>query len=81
MKKESDHTYTLSLKVRNTPGVLVRCAQVYGRRGHNIESLYVNPDPSDSEFSSMTITAFGHPDALGQIEAQLNKLIDVVEIN
>jgi acetolactate synthase small subunit len=37
MKKDTDHTYTLTLRVRNRPGVLVRCAQIYGRRGHNIE--------------------------------------------
>jgi acetolactate synthase I/III small subunit len=80
MKKEDDHTYTLSLTVRNQPGVLVRCAQVFGRRGHNIEALHVTAHPDAAGLSTMTITAFGKPNVMQQIVSQLAKLIDVVNV-
>lgn len=78
MKKDQDHTYTLVLEVKNNPGVLVRCAQVFGRRGHNIEALHVTG--TDSTRSHMTITAFGKPEAIHQITMQLKKLVDVVSV-
>jgi acetolactate synthase I/III small subunit len=78
--------HTISLLVRNKPGVLVRVALVFSRRGYNIESLVVSPAISVSEieshepgeFSRMTITCSGDPDTLEQIIKQLEKLIDVV---
>ena len=35
--------HTIALLVRNNPGVLVRTALVFSRRGYNIESLVVSP--------------------------------------
>lgn len=80
MKKDGDYTYTLTLTVRNQPGVLVRCAQVFNRRGHNIESLHVQPDPKNDMQSKMTIQAFGNPSMMNQIVAQLQKLTDVTTV-
>jgi acetolactate synthase-1/3 small subunit len=80
VKKYDDHTYTLTLTVRNRPGVLVRCAQVFGRRGHNIEALHVTAIDNRNDASRMTITAFGKPDVIHQITAQLGKLVDVVDV-
>jgi acetolactate synthase-1/3 small subunit len=77
MKKEDDHTYTLHVSVRNRPGVLVRCAQVFGRRGHNIEALHVTPNPDDVDLANMKITAYGERAMMNQIVAQLRKLPDV----
>lgn len=79
-KQDTDHTYTLTLTVRNQPGVLVRCAQVFTRRGHNIEALQVAPAPSQLALSTMTITAFGKPEVMDQIVAQLSKLVDVEQV-
>jgi len=78
--------HTISLLVRNKPGVLVRVALCFSRRGYNIESLVVSPAVSlpdagteiSGEFSRMTITCSGEPDNLEQIVKQLKKLIDVV---
>jgi acetolactate synthase I/III small subunit len=77
--------HTLSLLVRNKPGVLVRVSLVFSRRGYNIESLVVSPaisaggiEGAPGEFSRMTITCSGDPDTLEQIIKQLEKLIDVV---
>ena len=69
--------HTLSLYVRNQPGVLVRVSLVFSRRGFNIDSLVVSPGNSD-EFSRMTITCSGNPDTFDQIIRQLAKLVDVV---
>ena len=77
--------HTISLLVRNKPGVLVRVSLVFSRRGYNIESLVVSPvlsvegsNSEPGEFSRMTITCSGDPDTLEQIIRQLEKLIDVV---
>lgn len=80
MKQPDDHTYTLTLTVRNQPGVLVRCAQVFNRRGHNIESLQVGASANESNESTMTITAFGKPEVMEQIVLQLAKLVDVISV-
>lgn len=69
--------HTLSVLVNNQPGVLARIAQVFARRGYNIESLVVSP-AADGRFSRMTIGARGEASGLDQIKAQCNKLIDVI---
>ena len=75
MNNESIHT--LSALVANKPGVLARIAQVFARRGFNIESLVVSPS-KDGDYSRMTIGTSGTEHGLGQILAQVNKLIDVL---
>src|SRR5436190_22702875 len=70
--------HTISALVRNQPGVLVRVALVFSRRGYNIESLVVSADVTNGDFSRMTITCSGDPETLEQIIKQVTKLIDVV---
>ena len=70
--------HTISILVRNKPGVLVRIALVFARRGYNIESLVVSTDVANGDFSRMTITCSGQPETLEQIIKQVTKLIDVV---
>jgi acetolactate synthase-1/3 small subunit len=70
-------THTISLFVNNKPGVLVRVALVFSRRGFNIESLVVSP-AAEGRFSRMTITCSGAPEVLEQVVKQLAKLVDVV---
>lgn len=69
--------HTISLYVNNKPGVLVRVALVFSRRGYNIESLVVSP-AARGDFSRMTVTCSGDLATLGQIIKQLTKLVDVV---
>lgn len=69
--------HTVSMLVANKPGVLVRCAQVFARRGFNIDALVVSPSVNP-KFSRMTITASGDPGTLDQIVKQTAKLIDVI---
>ena len=75
-KKRPD-VHTVSVYVANKPGVLVRCAQVFARRGYNIDSLVVSPGV-DPRYSRMTITAIGDPQTLDQIIKQTSKLVDVL---
>jgi acetolactate synthase I/III small subunit len=69
--------YTFSLVTGDRPGVLVRIALVFARRGYNIESLAVSPGASKG-FARMTIVSRGAPENVDQILKQLGKLVDVV---
>lgn len=67
--------YTFTLAVRDVPGVLVRVAQIFARRGCNISSLAVQPG-KDGQWSAMIIDAYDVPRP-DQIQYQLEKLVDV----
>ena len=69
----------LSLLVDNTSGVLSRVAGLFSRRGYNIESLTVGVT-ADPRYSRMTVVSTGDQKILEQIEKQLAKLEDVVDI-
>jgi len=69
----------LSVAVRDKPGVLVRIAGLFARRGFNIESLSV----AQSERPGISRTTFvvsGPDDTIEQVEKQLQKLIDVLTV-
>ncbi len=70
-------THTISMLVNNKPGVLVRIALAFARRGFNIDSLVVSP-AYNPRFSRMTITAQGDPETLLPIIHSTNKLVDVI---
>lgn len=70
-------SHTISVYVANKPGVLARIAQVFARRGYNIDALVVSP-VVDTHFSRMTITLKGNPEGLDQVIQQTSKLIDVI---
>ena len=78
--KKNPNNHTLSVLVANKPGVLVRCALVFARRGFNIDALVVSPSV-DPRYSRMTITAKGDPQTLEQIIKQSAKLIDVIHVS
>ena len=69
--------HSISLLVNNKPGVLIRIALVFSRRGYNIDSLVVSP-AHNGKYARMNIVASGEPKTLEQILKQLNKLIDVL---
>ena len=71
------NTHSISLFVHDRPGVLVRVALVFSKRGYNIESLVVSP-AARGGFSRMTITCSGASETLEQIIQQLAKLVDVM---
>ena len=79
MAQKKKDIHTISMLVANKPGVLVRVALVFARRGYNIDALAVSP-AFDPRYSRMTITAQGNPEALDQIIKQANKLVDVLHV-
>ncbi len=71
--------HTVSIITNDHPGVLVRIALVFARRGYNIESLAVSPGAKEG-FARMTITSRGDAKNVDQMLKQLGKLIDVVYV-
>lgn len=71
--------HTISVLVENKFGVLVRIAGLFSGRGFNIDTLNVAPT-QDVTQSRMTIVVKGDEAVLEQIIKQLNKLIDVIEV-
>ena len=69
----------LSILVHNSAGVLTRVSGLFSRRGYNIDSLTVGPTNTEG-ISRMTVVAHGNQQILEQIEKQLRKLEDVIEI-
>src|SRR6266702_3112444 len=78
-QEPSASRHTLSVLVENKPGVLVRIAGLFSRRGFNIESLAVGPT-EHHEISRMTIVVNCAEHPLEQVTKQLNKLINVLKI-
>ncbi len=71
--------HTLSVLVENKFGVLTRVAGMFSGRGFNIDSLNVGPtlDPTTSR---MTIVVRGDDNVLAQVTKQLDKLIDIIDV-
>ena len=63
--------HTLSVLVENKPGVLVRVAGLFARRGFNIDSLAVGPTEHE-EISRKTIVVNCSDHPLEQVTKQLN---------
>ncbi len=73
----SEKNYKIHLEIRDVPGGLVRVAQVFSRRGANIDSIHVE-HPENSIYSDMIITA--KVKRVEQIVRQLEKLVDVNKV-
>lgn len=68
-----------SLLVDNNPGVLSRVSGLFSRRGYSIDSITAGVT-ADPRFTRITIVASGDELILAQIEKQVRKLEDVIEI-
>lgn len=69
----------LSLLVENTAGVTSHIVGLFSRRGFNIDSFSAGTT-YDPRFSRVTIVSTGEDRDLEQIEKQLAKLEDVIDI-
>lgn len=74
-----EHRHTLSILVENKFGVLARIAGLFSGRGFNIDTLNVAPT-KDPAFSRMTVVVKGDDKTLEQLTRQLEKLINVLEV-
>ena len=68
-----------SLIVDNTTGVLSRISGLFSRRGYSIDSITAGVT-ADPRFTRITSVASGDELILAQIEKQVRKLEDVIEI-
>ncbi len=71
--------HALSVLVENKPGVLVRVAGLFARRGFNIDSLVV-AETENPAVSRMTITVDEQDQPVEQVTKQLHKLVNVIKI-
>ncbi len=69
----------LSLLVENTSGVLSHISGLFSRRAFNIDSFSAGVT-ADERFTRITIVSTGEESDLEQIQKQLAKLEDVVDI-
>lgn len=69
----------LSLLVENTSGVLSHISGLFSRRGYNIDSFSAGVT-ADPRFTRITVVSTGDEQILEQIEKQLAKLEDVIDI-
>lgn len=68
----------LSILVDNQAGVLSRISGLFSRRGYNIESLTASV--IEGNRTRITLVATGEKEELSQIERQVSKLVDVIEV-
>ena len=73
---------TISVLVENQAGVLNRITGLFSRRAFNIESLAVGvtDDPTCSTTLLPLSTMMVMRETVGQVEKQLNKLIEVIKV-
>lgn len=72
-------TQVFSLLVNNNTGLLSRVAGLFSRRGYNIDSI-TSGTTMNKSLTLITVVATGDTQVLSQIEKQLAKLEDVVDI-
>lgn len=72
-------TQVFSILVNNNTGLLSRVAGLFSRRGYNIDSI-TSGTTMNKSLTLITVVATGDTQVLSQIEKQLAKLEDVVDI-
>jgi len=72
--------HAISVLLQNEVGALTRMTGMFSSRGYNIDSLNVAPT-DDPTVSRVTIVISGSDAAISQLNTQLAKLIDVVNIH
>jgi acetolactate synthase-1/3 small subunit len=77
---KSEMRHVISVLLQNEVGALTRMTGLFSSRGYNIESLNVAPT-DDSTISRVTLVISGSDAAIAQLNTQLAKLVDVVNIH
>lgn len=71
--------HIIAIHLQNEAGALTRVTGLISSRGYNIESLSVAPT-NDPTVSRITLVTTGSDQVIAQINAQLQKLVDVVAV-
>lgn len=72
--------HAISVLLQNEVGALTRLTGMFSTRSYNIETLNVAPT-YDDRVSRVTLVVSGSDAAIAQLNAQLAKLVDVVNIH
>ncbi len=72
--------HVISVLLQNEVGALTRMTGLFSSRGYNIDSLNVAPT-DDAEVSRVTVVVSGSDNAIAQLNTQLAKLVDVLNIH
>lgn len=72
--------HVISVLLQNEVGALTRMTGLFSNRGYNIETLNVAPT-DDPLVSRVTLVMEGSDAAIAQLNTQLAKLVDVVNIH
>lgn len=72
--------HAISVLLQNEVGALTRMTGMFSSRGYNIDSLNVAPT-QDESISRVTLVVSGSDAAIAQLNTQLAKLVDVVNIH
>jgi len=72
--------HVISVLLQNEVGALTRMTGLFSTRGYNIETLNVAPT-DDPHVSRVTLVIEGSDSAIAQLNTQLAKLVDVVNIH
>jgi acetolactate synthase-1/3 small subunit len=70
---------TIAFLVENKAGVLFNVANMFRRRGYNIESISVGA-VEDPQVARMTVSVYADNKELNQIVLQLEKMVDVIKV-
>jgi acetolactate synthase I/III small subunit len=76
---EKTQTVLIVLIVEDHPGVTMKIAGMFARRGHNITSFTGAPSEKKG-LSRIIIKADGTKEQIEQIQKQMNKLIEIVKV-
>ena len=74
------HLHQFDIRCLNAPTVLPRVALMFTRRGLPIEQLELATS-DDSQFQRMSITARCGADAATKLEAQLRRVVEIVDVS
>ncbi len=70
----------IELRVRNHPGAMSHITGLFARRAFNLEAIFCAPRTDDNGATSRMLLLVAAEPRLEQVERQLAKLHDVVEV-
>ena len=73
-------TAVIELRVRNHPGAMSHITGLFARRAFNLEAIICAPDRDDAGATSRMLLLVAEEPRLAQVERQLARLHDVLEV-
>lgn len=77
--RKSEQRHIIAVLVENSIGALNRVINLFSARGFNLESVAVG-ETDDASVSRMTVVTTGDDRIIAQVNRQLNRLVDVLEV-